>query len=105
MCFEIDKRRFKIDEIDDELLRLLNERADLVSELAVIKRRHGIVGRDRIREDAVLTRVLEKNGGPLDDAGALRIFRLIIEESCRLQGIEFSNGKTDLAVSGKIGPG
>jgi chorismate mutase len=82
---EIEERRMEIDRIDDELLRLLNERARLVGELGVIKKRRGMQVRDRNREDVILTRVREENRGPLDDASALRIFQFIIAESRRFQ--------------------
>jgi chorismate mutase len=82
---QIEKRRIKIDEIDDELLRLLNERMELSAELGVVKKRRGMRVRDRMREDTILMRVREGNRGPLDDAGALRIFQLILDESRRVQ--------------------
>ena len=38
----LDELRQKIDEIDTELLRLLNERADVVHEVGEIKKRDGL---------------------------------------------------------------
>lgn len=85
MRTEIETVRSRIDEIDDTLLRLLNQRARLVLELSVVKRRCGIPVRDRIREDYVLRRVRENNGGPLDDASAVEIFQFIIRRSRSFQ--------------------
>ena len=85
MWNQIETCRMKIDEIDDELLRLLNERTKLVAELGLIKKRHAMPVRDHIREVIVLMRVREKNCGPLDDDAASRIFQSIIRESCRTQ--------------------
>jgi len=85
MCVAIEKLRMGIDEIDDALLRLLNQRARLVLELGASKKRRGIPVRDRIREHQVLTRVRENNCGPLDDSSAVKIFQLIIRKSRSLQ--------------------
>ena len=85
MCGQMEECRMRIDEIDDELLRLLNERSKLVAELGIIKKTQGMPLLDRIREDYVLTRVREKNCGPLDEEGALKIFELIISESRRIE--------------------
>jgi chorismate mutase len=101
MSGQLEKFRMKIDEIDDELLRLLNERTRVVAELGVVKKRRGMPIRDSIREENVLTRVREKNCGPLDEAAALRIFQSIIAESCRMQaatsGIEESGNRRRLS--------
>jgi chorismate mutase len=85
MCAEIEKIRRRINRIDHALLRLLNQRARLVLKLAVAKKTRGLPVRDRIREDHVLSRVRENNGGPLDEASALEIFQLIIRKSRSIQ--------------------
>ena len=50
----LDELRQKIDEIDTELLRLLNERADVVHEVGEIKKRDGLQIYAPEREDALL---------------------------------------------------
>jgi chorismate mutase len=82
---EIQKRRDRIDEIDSQLLRLLNERMGLVAEVGVIKKRMGLPIRDHLREDEVRFRLREQNHGPFDEESVLKIFELIISESCRIE--------------------
>lgn len=81
----IAQHRAEIDWLDAQLLCLLNQRAEIAGELGRLKRRAGLPLADRMRESVVLTRVLEKNPGPLDDRSVMRIFRRIIHESRRVQ--------------------
>jgi chorismate mutase len=76
--------REEIDALDTELLRLLNRRAAIAGEIAVIKVAKGLPAYDAKREEQVLERVLEKNAGPFDDESVRAIFRSIIHETRRL---------------------
>ncbi len=76
--------RKEIDALDTELLRLLNRRAAIAGEIAVIKVAKGLPAYDAKREEQVLERVLEKNAGPFDDESVRAIFRSIIHETRRL---------------------
>jgi chorismate mutase-like protein len=80
MSDKIEDWRRRIDDIDDELLRLLNERAQLAIEVGMLKRRDESPLYDPGRERAVLARVRQSNGGPLDDQSATKIFQCIIDE-------------------------
>jgi chorismate mutase len=77
--------RAEIDEIDNELLRLLNERSRLALKLGESKRRAGLALCDREREREVVARVCRANRGPLDERAVTLIFRRIIRESLRAQ--------------------
>ena len=81
----IEDRRAEIDAIDGELLRLLNERARLALLVGESKRTAGLALCDREREHEVLERVRSANRGPLDERAVTNLFRLIIEESRRVQ--------------------
>jgi chorismate mutase len=80
----LDHWRQQIDELDTELVRLLNQRAAIACEIAMVKVASSLPAYDGKREDQVLARVAEKNAGPLDEQSVTAIFRSIIEETRRL---------------------
>ena len=82
MCLE--QYRAQIDIIDDELLVLLNKRANLVFVLTATKRRKGLAIRDRQREREVLSRLTGSTTGPMDERAVKAIFGQIISESRRV---------------------
>ena len=78
--------RDRIDEVDHKLLKLLSERADLALEVGKVKQAH-LDGETPVyfrpeREARILTRLKERNRGPLSDGDVARLFREII--SCCL---------------------
>jgi chorismate mutase len=76
--------RAEIDALDMELLRLLNRRAAIAGEIAVVKVATGLPAHDPQREEQVLERITKNNGGPFEDASLVAIFRSIIHETRRL---------------------
>jgi chorismate mutase len=80
----LDDWRRQIDALDTDLLRLLNQRAAIACEIAVVKVVSGMPAYDGTRESQVLARVLEKNTGPLDAQSVTDIFAGIIRETRRL---------------------
>lgn len=79
---ELAQLRKGIDRIDDEVLRLVNERAQLAHRIGEIK--HGNIYRPE-REAQVLRRMAENNPGPLPDAAVLRISREIMSACLALE--------------------
>ena len=89
----LQQQRNAIDEVDLELLRLLNRRAQAVAEIARLKRENSLPIADETREAALLNALVERNSGPLDAAAVRRIFASILAESRHLQyhlGVESS---------------
>lgn len=82
---DIEHWRAEIDEIDEEILRLLNVRARLATKVGVLKRSANLPFCDPERERFVLHRLRELNDGPLDNRAITKIFRRIIRESRRIQ--------------------
>lgn len=80
-----DNPRAKIDAIDDELLRLLNERAAIALKVGAVKRRNATSLCDPQREREVLARLTRQNSGPLDEQNIINIFQRIIDESLQIQ--------------------
>lgn len=84
---EIDDIRERIDRLDDELLRIFNERARLALAIGEIKRRLGRPIYDPSREKRIFARMKENNPGPLDDGAIVRLFERVVDESRRLERI------------------
>ena len=82
---DIEHWRREIDDIDDELLRLLNMRARLALKVGALKQAAHLPYCDPERERSVLRRLKETNDGPLDEQAVGRLFRRIIRESRRVQ--------------------
>lgn len=91
----IDAGRERIDAIDDELLRLLNQRLESVVEIGRLKSDRGQPIIDPEREAAIVARLLSANEGPLDDSAVRRIFETIIEEMRRLESAYAHSGDSD----------
>lgn len=81
----IEDWRNRINELDGELLRLLNERATVALKVGESKREAGVSLCDHTRERAVIERMCAENPGPLDDRAVVELYRAIIHESRRIQ--------------------
>ena len=79
-----DLRR-RIDLIDDQLVALLNARADLALQVGRIKHEAGEAVYQPAREAEVLAHVREINRGPLDGGAITRLFERVIDENRRLE--------------------
>ena len=75
--------RRQIDRLDRRLLRLLNQRAQVVRRIRQLKRREGLRPVDPARERAICTRLAAENPGPLTAASVAAIYRVIIRQSRR----------------------
>ena len=62
---DLDELRVKIDAIDIELLRLLNERAKVAKEIGAIKNREGLPIYSPEREERVIRSLIDRSDGPL----------------------------------------
>ncbi len=81
----IDDWRLRIDALDGELLRLLNERARIALKVGESKKEAGASLCDHTREREVIERMCEANEGPLDERAIVELYRAIIHESRRIQ--------------------
>jgi chorismate mutase-like protein len=79
----IEECRKRIDQVDEQLVRLLSVRAQLAIEIGRTKTEAGIQLYDPAREEEVARRVLEVNPGVLDSDALSRLFREIVGESRR----------------------
>lgn len=81
----LDELRGAIDALDERLVHLLNERAKLVVEVGRVKRGTGVPIYAPHREQAVLSRVLKMNEGPLPGRTVEAVFREIMSGSFALE--------------------
>jgi chorismate mutase len=77
--------RRRIDEIDLEILKLLNERSQCAVEIGRYKKNHQLPAWAPQREADILRNVVKANKGPLEDGAVRRLFERIIDEARTLE--------------------
>lgn len=82
---ELDVLRNKVDEINLQILRLLNERAVVVKEIGQQKNLQGTKRFDPVRERQVLDMIAANNEGPFETSTLQHIFKTIFQASLELQ--------------------
>lgn len=82
---EIAELRSRIDSLDTDLVRLLNERAEVAKEIGAFKHREGLPIYSPEREDHVLRKLVEKSPGPLTPESLKAIYREIMSASLALE--------------------
>lgn len=73
--------RRKIDALDEQLVRLLNERSRCVVQIGKLKRAAHLPLYQPEREREILARVSSENPGPLSDTAIRRLFERILDEA------------------------
>ncbi|MBI2834642.1 MAG: chorismate mutase [Acidobacteria bacterium] len=82
---QMDKLRARIDELDEALVALLNERASCALDIGALKQSLGLEIYQPERESQVLRHVRSVNQGPLTLEAITRLFERIIDEARRLE--------------------
>ena len=82
---KIKKLRTKIDEIDDRILDLLNERARVVIEVGDIKKTEKLDFHSPGREREILERLTARNKGPFPQDTLKAVYREILSSSLSLE--------------------
>jgi chorismate mutase len=90
---EIFRWRDRIDEIDLELVKLLNERTKCAEEIGKIKLLLGLDAYSPEREEEVKRNVIQANTGPLSLQAVQRLFERIIDESRSAERITMDEKK------------
>jgi len=88
----LENWRKKIDELDAQLVKLLNDRAKYVEEIGRLKSQLGLGAYSPEREEEIMRYVTESNQGPLPLQAIRRLFERIIDES---RSVERAAMKTD----------
>ena len=82
---DLESWRRRIDAIDQQILKLLNERSQCAVEIGHLKKRLNLPAWHPERELQILRNVVEANPGPLDNAAIRRLFERIIDEARSLE--------------------
>jgi chorismate mutase len=91
----IARLRQRIDDIDAQLVRLLNERASCALAVGHLKETSGLPLYQPAREAEVLAAVRAANRGPLDAGALTRLFERIIDEARRLERLAAAGRAAD----------
>jgi chorismate mutase len=87
---KVSELRERVDEVDRELIRALNDRARIVQEIMALKAGAGAPVYDPKREEEILRKVVELNSGPIYDSSMRDIFELILH---RIRDLEIQRGE------------
>ena len=87
---KVQELRERVDEVDKDLVRALNERARVVKEIMAMKAEAGAPVYDPKREEEILQRAMEYNEGPIYDTSMREIFELILH---RIRDLEIQRGE------------
>jgi chorismate mutase len=82
---DLEDWRKRIDEIDKQLVKLLNDRSQCAVEIGHIKKKLNMEAWQPSREAEILRNIVKSNPGPLDDAAIRRLFERIIDEARALE--------------------
>ncbi len=82
---QVEAIRKQVDEINLQILRLINKRAELVQELGKEKLKQGVNRFDPERERQMLNLIVEHNQGPFSDDTVRHLFKQIFKASLDLQ--------------------
>ena len=82
---DLDRLRRRIEDLDGALLKLLNQRAEVSSEIGQLKGKDGLSIYDHSREESIFRYLAQHNKGPLNTSEVSKIFGEIISISRKLQ--------------------
>lgn len=77
--------RARIDQLDEQLVKLLNRRAECAVEIGAIKSAEGVNVYQPEREQEIIAHAKAVNHGPLDPGALTRLFERIIDETRRAE--------------------
>lgn len=105
----LDDLRKQIDNLDEQIVELLNQRAEIVVQIGKIKNAQGAPIYAPDRERAVLEKVRKANRGPLPDSTVVAIYRELmsgsfaLEKPLRIAFLGPEGSHSHLAALGKFG--
>jgi chorismate mutase len=84
----LNASRQHIDSIDDEIVKLLNERAQVVRDVGLIKKQYHAPASAPGREEQVLHRVAGQARAPLTPSAIEAIYKIILHEMSSMEASE-----------------
>jgi chorismate mutase len=85
--------RKKIDELDQALVRLLNQRAHCAHEIGKLKRDSAMPIYEPDREKIIYRNIARDNPGPLSDVQLRQIYERLIDVMRQIQRDEMASGE------------
>jgi chorismate mutase len=82
---EIEDWRRKIDELDEEIVKLISKRAEAAKAIGLAKRDKGLPVYEPKREQDVFAHVKAINPGPLDDLELIHVYERLMDVMRTLQ--------------------
>ncbi len=82
---EISDWRKKIDEVDEQIVRLINQRAEAAQAIGALKQKSELPSIEPKRENDVFDHVRRSNQGPLSNTEIVDIYERIIDVMRALQ--------------------
>jgi chorismate mutase len=82
---DIEDWRAKIDELDEQIVRLISERAEAAKAIGQLKKVSDMPVYEPKREDTVFAHVKAVNPGPLLDADLMHVYERILDVMRTLQ--------------------
>ncbi|AYC29872.1 bifunctional 3-deoxy-7-phosphoheptulonate synthase/chorismate mutase [Paenisporosarcina cavernae] len=82
---KLEDLRLQVDDLNLEILKLINERAEVVQEIGKIKEKQGVNRYDPLRERHMLNLLKENHEGPLPFKTVEHIFKEIFKTALELQ--------------------
>src|SRR5690554_4326149 len=84
----LEELRREIDRVNLDILKLLNERTNLVKEISDLKDKIGLTYFDPVREAEMLEGIFRQNQGPLPNELLKEIFTTIFSSALQYMGIK-----------------
>lgn len=75
----INQLRSEVDQIDEKIVELLNERAKKVTEIIHVKKEHGMPLYDPKREEEIFEKIRKANKGPLYTEAVIDVYETILK--------------------------
>jgi chorismate mutase len=85
---DIADRRGQIDEVDEQLVRLINKRAECALEIGRLKRHSAMPVYEPDRERIIFENIARNNHGPLSNMQLRQIFERVVDVMRQIQGDE-----------------
>jgi chorismate mutase len=87
---DIEEWRRKIDDLDRELVRLMNERARCAHEIGRLKRNSAMPIYEPDRERIIFQNIARANPGPLSDVQLRQVYERLVDVMRQIQGEEMA---------------
>ena len=101
---DIEGWRQKIDDVDRQLVRLINERARCAHEIGKLKRNSAMPIYEPDREKIIFQNIARINAGPLSDVQLRQVYERLVDVMRQLQREEMAPEAENQGEATELGP-